>query len=108
MSLRRGHWASNQVTFRLRGGVHRWRDEKRLKHSSTHILGVIQRRNGDWLDVVHEQRVKVLQAGPGVVHLVLHKDADRPQHEGDEEVHMDVVPGAVETPSDGGGVRERV
>ena len=78
-------------------------NKERVKHGSTHILGVIQWGDGDWLDVVHEQRVKVLQAGPGVVHLVLHKDTDRPQHEGDEEVHVDVVPGAVETPADGEG-----
>ena len=57
------------------------------------------------------------QVGPGlqvlvvslvshsVEHSVLHEDADCSAHEGGEEVDVDVVPGAVETPGEGGTQR---
>lgn len=34
-------------------------------------------------------------------HPVLDKDADGSKHEGDKQVHVDVVPGAVKTPANG-------
>ena len=43
----------------------------------------------------------------GVEHGVLHEDADRPTHEGREEVDVDVVPRAVEASTHGPEKEER-
>lgn len=65
----------------------------------THILRIVQQRHPDCFNVVQQGSVKVLQAGTGVDHSVLDKDADRSKHKGDKQVHVDVVPGAVKTPA---------
>lgn len=70
-------------------------------HTRTYILRLVQRRHADCFDVVQQGGVKVLQAGAGVDHPVLDKDADGSKHEGDKQVHVDVVPGAVKTPAGG-------
>lgn len=67
--------------------------------SRTYVLRLVQRRHANRFDVVQQGGVKVLQAGAGVDHAVLDKDADGPKHEGGKQVHVDVVPGAVETPA---------
>lgn len=73
----------------------------------TYILRLVQRRHADCFDVVQQGGVKVLQAGAGVDHPVLDKDADGSKHEGDKQVHVDVVPGAVKTPA-GGKKKEKL
>lgn len=72
----------------------------------TYILRLVQRRHADCFHVVQQGGVKVLQAGAGVHHPVLDEDADGSKHEGDKQVHVDVVPSAVKTPA--GDKRETV
>ena len=69
-----------------------------MSTSKTYKLGLVEGHGGDGLVVVHQCRVELLQAAVGVDHLVLDEDASGPQHERDEQVNVDVVPGAVETP----------
>lgn len=71
---------------------------RRCSTTTTHILRVIQRCHGHSLEVIHEHGIKLMQAGAGVHHPVLDKDADSSEHEGDKQVDVDVVPGTVETP----------
>ena len=64
----------------------------------TYVLRLVQRRDANCLQIVQKGGVKVLQPSAGVDDFVLHEDADGSEHEGHEQVHVDVVPGAAKTP----------
>lgn len=69
-----------------------------MQKKRTYILSLVQRTNGNRIDVVHEHRVVLLHATIGIHHQVLHKNADSTQHEGHKQVHVNIVSGAVKTP----------
>lgn len=74
-------------------------EKQKTKQTTTYILSLVQRANGNHIDVVHEHGIILLHAAVGIHHQVLHKNADGTQHEGHKQVHMNIVSGAVKTPA---------
>lgn len=56
-----------------------------------------QRRLGDGFKVFHRDSLHVVQGRSGVEHNIFHENTERSQHVGHKEVHVDVVPGAVQS-----------
>lgn len=70
-----------------------------LKMLETYVLRLVKWSDANSFQVVHQSKVKVLQTGTGINNFILYEDADRPQHERNKQVHVDVVSGAVKTPA---------